>query len=79
MVGVDILRKNVNRVLASRPLLVELAMDQLSIIDFGTFKNQVVPFLPADLAAHYGTPAAWNEMSERVWSDLSAALPPDLL
>ena len=61
------------------PKLVALAMEQLSIIDFGMFKNQVVPFLPADLAAHYGTPSAWNEMSARVWSDLSAALPPDLL
>ena len=49
VVGVEILKKNV---------------------------NQVVPFLPADLAAHYDTPRAWKAMAEKVRNDLSAALQP---
>jgi hypothetical protein len=58
------------------PALVTQAMEQLSLIDFAMFKDQVVPFLPVDLAAHYGTPEAWKALSEKVWSDLSEALPP---
>lgn len=58
------------------PELVIRAMEQLGLISFAMFKDQVVPFLPADLAAHYGTPRAWKAMSEQVWNDLSAALPP---
>ena len=58
------------------PELVTRAMEQLGLISFAMFKDQVVPFLPTDLAAHYGTPAAWKAMSEKVWNDLSAALPP---
>jgi hypothetical protein len=38
------------------------------------FKNQVLPFLPTDLATHFGTLAVWKSMSDRVRSDLSAAL-----
>ena len=57
------------------PEVVIRAMDQLGLISFEMFKDQVVPFLPADLAAHYGTPEAWKAMSEKVWNDLSAALP----
>ena len=45
------------------------------MISFGMFMDQVVPFLPADLASHYGTPEAWRNMSEQVWKNLSAALP----
>lgn len=58
------------------PALVEQAIEQLSLISFAMFQDQVVPFLPADLAAHYGTPEAWKAMSEKVWHDLMAALPP---
>ena len=57
------------------PELVTQAIEQLSLIGFDMFKDQVVPFLPTDLAAHYGTPEAWKAMSEKVWNDLSAALP----
>jgi predicted nucleotidyltransferase component of viral defense system len=60
----------------SPPELVTQAIERLGLISFAMFKDQVVPFLPDDLAAHYGTPAAWKEMSERVWNDLLAALPP---
>ena len=56
--------------------LITQAVEQLSLIDFAMFKDQVVPFLPVDLATHYGSPEAWKAMSEKVWSDLSEALPP---
>jgi len=55
---------------------VTQAMKQLSMIRFEMFMEQVIPFLPADLAAHYGTPEAWKTMAEQVWNNLSAALPP---
>jgi len=58
------------------PDLVIQAMEQLNLIGFDRFKDQVVPFLPMDLAAYYGTPEAWKAMSEKVRNDLSAALPP---
>ena len=58
------------------PELVKRAMAQLGLISFAMFKDQVVPFLPTDLAAHYGTSEAWKAMSEKVRNDLSAALPP---
>lgn len=58
------------------PALVARAMAQLRRIGFDMFNDQVVPFLPADLAAHYGTPAAWKAMGDKVWSDLSAARSP---
>jgi predicted nucleotidyltransferase component of viral defense system len=58
------------------PGLIAQAMEQLTLIDFKMFKDQVVPFLPVELAAHYGTPEAWKALSEKVWSDLSAALRP---
>jgi hypothetical protein len=57
------------------PELVIRAIEQISMISFGMFMDQVVPFLPADLASHYGTPEAWRNMSEQVWKNLSAALP----
>jgi len=56
--------------------LVARAIGQLSMVSFEMFMGQVVPFLPADLAAHYGTPGAWRNMSEQVGKDLAAALPP---
>ena len=58
------------------PQLLERAIEQLGLISFAVFKDQVVPFLPADLAAYYDTPEAWKSMSEKVWHDLMAALPP---
>ena len=61
---------------AAPPELVAQAMEQLGLISFAMFKDQVVPFLPTDLAAHYGTPEAWKAMSEKVRNDLLAALPP---
>jgi len=59
----------------SPPKLVAQAKEQLSLISFAMFMEQVAPFLPSDLAAHYGTPEAWRSMSEQVWNDLSAAMP----
>lgn len=56
--------------------MVTRAIEQLGLINFAMFRDQVVPFLPTDLAAHYGTPEAWKAITERVWSDLMAALPP---
>jgi predicted nucleotidyltransferase component of viral defense system len=61
---------------AAPPELVTRAMEQLGLASFAMFKDQVVPFLPTDLAAHYGTPEAWKAMSEKVRKDLLAALPP---
>jgi len=56
--------------------LTTQAMEQLGLISFEMFMEQVIPFLPTDLAAHYGTPEAWKTMSEQVWNDLSTALQP---
>lgn len=56
--------------------LVEKALEQLATITHAMFYDQVVPFLPADLAAYYDTPEAWGQMKEQVRQDLSAALPP---
>lgn len=64
---------------AAKNVPIELttqAMEQLSLITFEMFMDQVIPFLPTDLATHYGTPEAWKAMSEQVWNDLSKALPP---
>jgi len=58
------------------PELLTQAMDQLSMISFEMFMEQVVPFLPSDLAVYYGTPEAWEKMSEQVWNNLSACLTP---
>jgi len=58
------------------PGLVTRAMEQLTLIDFNMFKDQVVPFLPVELAAYYGVPEAWKTLSEKVLSDLSEALLP---
>jgi hypothetical protein len=58
------------------PELVTQALEQLGLIGFDRFKDQVVPFLPTDLIAHYGTSEAWATMSEKVRHDLLAALPP---
>jgi predicted nucleotidyltransferase component of viral defense system len=57
------------------PVSVTQAIEQLGLISFAMFQDQVVPFLPADLASHYGTPEVWKAMSEKVWHDLVAALP----
>jgi len=61
------------------PVLVTQAIEQLGLVSFAMFQDQVVPFLPADLASHYGTQEAWKAMSEKVWHDLVAALPPSSL
>ena len=61
---------------AAPPALVEKALEQLDTITFAMFQDQVGPFLPADLAAYYGTAEAWNQMKEQVQHDLSAALSP---
>ena len=55
--------------------LIARAMEQLALISFEMFMEQVIPFLPTDLAGHYGTHEAWKTMSENVWSNLSAARP----
>jgi hypothetical protein len=56
--------------------LVKQAIGQLFLISFGMFRDQVVPYLPEDLAGYHGTPEAWKTISERVLDDLSAALKP---
>jgi hypothetical protein len=56
--------------------LVTQAIEQLGLINFAMFQEQVVPFLPVDLAAYYGTPEAWQAIAAKVRNDLSAALPP---
>ncbi|HEY4302737.1 MAG TPA: nucleotidyl transferase AbiEii/AbiGii toxin family protein [Candidatus Didemnitutus sp.] len=58
------------------PALVRQALEQLAVISLAMFRDQVVPFLPADLAAYYGTPEAWNRMKAQVRADLESALPP---
>jgi predicted nucleotidyltransferase component of viral defense system len=58
------------------PKLVEQGINQLSLISFDMFHDQVIPFLPNDLARYYGTPEAWKAMSEKVGHDLMSALPP---
>lgn len=60
------------------PAVVAQAMEQLGLIRFEMFMEQVVPFLPTDLGAHHGTPEAWKAMTNQVGKDLSAALPPSL-
>ena len=53
--------------------LASRAISQLGMITFAMFYEQVVPFLPPDLAAFYGTPEAWTTMVERVRRDLARA------
>ena len=57
------------------PELITRALEQLDLIGFDVFRDQVVPYLPTDLAAHYGTAKAWKAMVEQVRKDLTAALP----
>jgi len=54
--------------------LVARAMEQLTLISFDMLTEQVIPFLPKDLAEHYGTKAAWKAMSEKVRNNLLAVL-----
>ncbi|MEX1044919.1 MAG: hypothetical protein WEC73_02215, partial [Chthoniobacterales bacterium] len=51
--------------------IINQAMKQLGLVTFEMFREQVIPFLPSDLAAHYGTPAAWRTMTEKVRTDLA--------
>ena len=53
--------------------LVARAVEQLELITFEMFREQVVPYLPIDLAEHYGTLVAWKAMADRVGKDLSRA------
>ncbi len=57
------------------PALIRQALEQLASTTLSMFRDQVVPFLPPDLAAHYTTAETWNRMKEQVRSDLSSALP----
>ncbi|MGA3008497.1 MAG: nucleotidyl transferase AbiEii/AbiGii toxin family protein [Opitutaceae bacterium] len=57
------------------PALVRQAVEQLSTITLAMFRDQVVPFLAADLAAYYGTSESWNKMKGQVRADLSSVLP----
>lgn len=56
--------------------LVAKALEQLVLITAAIFQEQVVPFLPADLATYYGTREAWDSMKSQVRNDLSAASNP---
>lgn len=58
--------------------LVAQAIEQLGLITFEMFRDQVVPYLPNDLASHYGTSEAWKVMSQRVAGDLSSAIRTEL-
>jgi len=51
-------------------------MNQREAVERFHLISEVIPFLPADLAAHYGTPEAWRNMSGLVGRNLAAALPP---
>ncbi|MFA5263455.1 MAG: nucleotidyl transferase AbiEii/AbiGii toxin family protein [Opitutaceae bacterium] len=57
---------------------VKLALAQLAMISHEMYLDQVIPFLPTDLASHYETPEQWKAISEQVFNDLSAALPPSV-
>jgi hypothetical protein len=54
--------------------VISQALEQLRLVSFAMFNDQVVPYLPADLASHYGTPEAWEKMSGVVGQNLRAAL-----
>jgi len=58
------------------PETTSLALEQLHLVSFEMFNDQVVPYLPADLATYYGTPDAWEKMSGEVEQNLISALPP---
>lgn len=58
------------------PELVAQSIAQLDLISFAMFQEQVLPFLPLDLAALYRSPEAWQTIAEKVRRDLSAARPP---
>lgn len=53
------------------PQIAARALEQLSLITFEMFKEQVVPFLPADLAEYHGTPATWEALAKRVGKALA--------
>jgi hypothetical protein len=57
------------------PILIQRALGQLVTVSLAMFRDQVVPFLPADLAAYYAAAETWNRMKEQVRADLSSALP----
>jgi predicted nucleotidyltransferase component of viral defense system len=57
--------------------LIKRALEQLHAIPLEMFRDQVVPFLPADLAAYYATAETWSRMQEQVRTDLSAGLSSD--
>jgi len=57
------------------PALIQQALEQLATITLAMFRDQVVPFLPADLAAYYGAAEVWNAMKEQVRIDLYSASP----
>jgi hypothetical protein len=56
------------------PALLHQALEQLATISLAMFRDQVTPFLPADLAAYYATAETWNQMKTTVHADLTAAL-----
>ena len=56
------------------PEVISQALEQLHLVNFEMFNDQVVPYLPADLAAHHGTPDAWEKMSATVEQNLISAL-----
>jgi len=56
------------------PELIKQALDQLSPITFAMFRDQVVPFLPTDMAAYYGTSETWGRIKEQVRADLLSSL-----
>ena len=58
----------------SSPALLEQALEQLSTISLAMFRDQVVPFLPADLAGYYASGETWSRMKESVRAELTSAL-----
>lgn len=58
------------------PQIAARARDQLALITYEMFREQVVPFLPADLAEYHGTPAAWKALVARVGNALERIAQP---
>lgn len=58
------------------PQIAGRAREQLSLITFDMFREQVVPFLPHGLAEYHGTPAAWKALAMRVGNALDRTAKP---
>ncbi len=48
------------------PLRAERAAERASELDFGAFRDAVLPFIDLAVRPFYETPAAWSAMQDRV-------------